>query len=39
MTEVQRLAAESGDESVEFAQDESHLFFPVRRTPAHFAQN
>jgi DNA polymerase-3 subunit beta len=27
MTEVQRLAAESGDESVEFAQDESHLFF------------
>ena len=28
MTEVQRLAAESGDEdTVEFAQDESHLFF------------
>ena len=27
MTEVQRLAAESGDESVEFAQNESHLFF------------
>ena len=28
MTEVQRLAAESGDEaSIEFAQDESHLFF------------
>ena len=27
MTEVQRLAAESGDDSVEFAQDESHLFF------------
>jgi len=28
MTEVQRLAAESGDEdAVEFAQDESHLFF------------
>jgi DNA polymerase III subunit beta len=28
MNEVQRLAAESGDESVvEFAQDESHLFF------------
>ncbi|HTZ75235.1 MAG TPA: DNA polymerase III subunit beta [Candidatus Aquilonibacter sp.] len=28
MTEIQRLAAESGDEaSVEFAQDESHLFF------------
>src|SRR5580698_2261116 len=28
MTELQRLAAESGDEaSVEFAQDESHLFF------------
>jgi len=28
MTELQRLAAESGEEaSVEFAQDESHLFF------------
>ena len=28
MTEVQRLAAEAGDEDlVEFAQDESHLFF------------
>src|SRR5579862_7532625 len=28
MTEVQRLAAESGDDGViEFAQDESHLFF------------
>jgi DNA polymerase-3 subunit beta len=28
MTEVQRLAAESGDEdTVEFGQDESHLFF------------
>ena len=28
MTELQRLAAEAGDEaSVEFAQDESHLFF------------
>ena len=28
MTEIQRLAAESGDEGqVEFAQDESHLFF------------
>jgi DNA polymerase-3 subunit beta len=28
MSEVQRLAAEAGDEaSVEFAQDESHLFF------------
>src|SRR5271155_2927506 len=27
MTEVQRLAAESGDDMVEFAQDESHLFF------------
>jgi DNA polymerase-3 subunit beta len=28
MTEVQRLAAESGDDAqVEFAQDESHLFF------------
>jgi DNA polymerase-3 subunit beta len=28
MTEVQRLAADSGDDSaVEFAQDESHLFF------------
>jgi len=32
MTEVQRLAAESGDEaSVEFAQDESHLFFQFGR--------
>jgi DNA polymerase III subunit beta len=28
MTEIQRLAAETGDEgSLEFAQDESHLFF------------
>ncbi len=28
MTEIQRLAAESGDDaSLEFAQDESHLFF------------
>ena len=28
MSEVQRLAAESGDEAcVEFGQDESHLFF------------
>jgi len=28
MTEIQRLASEAGDEaSVEFAQDESHLFF------------
>ena len=28
MTEIQRLAAESGDDAaVEFAQDESHLFF------------
>jgi DNA polymerase-3 subunit beta len=28
MTEIQRLASESGDDaSVEFAQDESHLFF------------
>ena len=28
MTEVQRLAAEAGDEDlVDFAQDESHLFF------------
>src|SRR5271156_3530474 len=28
MTEIQRLAAESGDEAVvDFAQDESHLFF------------
>src|SRR5271168_4905365 len=32
MTEVQRLAAESGDDSnVEFAQDESHLFFQFGR--------
>ncbi|MGB8674600.1 MAG: hypothetical protein WCD27_09615, partial [Candidatus Acidiferrales bacterium] len=28
MTEIQRLAAESGDDAaIEFAQDESHLFF------------
>jgi DNA polymerase-3 subunit beta len=27
MSEVQRLAAKSGDSMVEFAQDESHLFF------------
>ena len=32
MTEVQRLAAESGDDAqVEFAQDESHLFFQFGR--------
>jgi DNA polymerase-3 subunit beta len=32
MNEVQRLAAESGDEGVvEFAQDESHLFFQFGR--------
>jgi DNA polymerase-3 subunit beta len=32
MTEVQRLAAESGDDGVlEFAQDESHLFFQFGR--------
>src|SRR5580693_6044240 len=32
MTEIQRLAAESGDDAqVEFAQDESHLFFQFGR--------
>src|SRR5271168_5642784 len=32
MNEVQRLAAESGDDTMgEFAQDESHLFFQVGR--------
>jgi DNA polymerase III subunit beta len=31
MTEIQRLAAEVGDEGVEFAQDESHLFFQFGR--------
>ena len=44
MNEVQRLAAESGDEAiVEFAQDESHLFFqfggrcsPRASSPANF---
>ena len=30
MTEIQRLAGEAGDDvRVEFAQDESHLFFQV----------
>src|SRR5271154_2748999 len=34
MTEVQRLAAESGDDAqLEFAQDESHLFFQFGRRP------
>ena len=36
MTEVQRLAAESGDDgTVEFAQDESHLFFQFGGRLAH----
>ena len=40
MNEVQRLAAESGDDgTVDFAQDESHLFFQFGRAPAHLAAN
>ena len=38
MTEIQRLAGEAGEEGeIEFARDDSHLFFQVGRAPAHLA--
>ncbi len=37
MNEIQRLAGEAGEDGqIEFARDDSHLFFQVGQTPADF---